>query len=192
MDVAELRSFYVTANGADLPAKIDQENKIVHVDLPFEINQKRTTIIFGGPHKSYSENYMNFEEYDLSDTIDFDIHSADSSKTAIYKVVVAYNPDMYKADTDTEPGKDSSETSLPKILNPTNATVKLVGNSLIYKGDIREVRALSVYDALGNKVYSMKNFESPTMNLEFLDQGVYVVKIQTTSKNSSFKFTKKK
>ncbi|MCQ2091984.1 MAG: T9SS type A sorting domain-containing protein [Fibrobacter sp.] len=190
--IAELRSFYIEAGLAYFEGKIDQENKIVHVDLPFEINLKRATIVFAGPHKSYSENYKIFHEYDLSDTIDFDFHSADSSKTAIYKIVATYNPDMYKEEPTIDPGKDTSEASFAKILDNASATVKFAENNLIYTGDIHEVKSIVIYDALGNKVYSKTGFEYPVMNLEILNQGVYVVKVQTTNGKSSLKFTKKK
>ncbi|MDO4947478.1 MAG: T9SS type A sorting domain-containing protein [Fibrobacter sp.] len=191
-DVAELKSFFIEAGLAYFEGKIDQENKIVHVDLPFEINLKRATIVFAGPHKSYSENYKIFHEYDLSDTIDFDFHSADSSKTTIYKIVATYNPDMYKEEPTIDPGKDTSEASFAKILDNASATVKFAENNLIYTGDIHEVKSIVIYDALGNKVYSKTGFEYPVMNLEILNQGVYVVKVQTTNGMSSLKFTKKK
>lgn len=99
---------------------------------------------------------------------------------------------MYKEEPTIDPGKDTSEASFAKILDNASATVKFAENNLIYTGDIHEVKSIVIYDALGNKVYSKTGFEYPVMNLEILNQGVYVVKVQTTNGMSSLKFTKKK
>ena len=192
-DVAELRHFFVQVGSIRIPGKIDQEKKIVHVDVPFEMNLSRVMISWGGPHKSYSENYVQDGFCDLSDTIEFDIHSADSSKSAVYKVAVAWNPDAFKPAADTTKKdttvkdttvkdttvKDSTKV-IPLVMKNLDASVRLAGNTLLYLGNVADVKRLFVYDALGHMVYARVGLESAAIDVGFMNRGVYVVKVETT------------
>lgn len=194
-NLAELRHFFVQVGSARIPGKIDQEKKLVHVDVPFEMNFERTMISWGGPHRSYSENYVQDHFYDMRDTIEFDIHSADSSTKAIYKVTVAYNPDAFKPAPDTTAKdttvkdttkkdttvKDSTKKeAIPLVMRNLDASVRLAGNTLMYLGDIAEVKRLFIYDALGHMVYARVGLESASMDVGFMNRGVYVVKVETS------------
>ena len=166
-----------------IPGKIDQEKKFVHVDVPFEMNLKRTMISWGGPHGSFSNNYVQNKYYDLSDTIEFDIYSADSSQSALYKVAVAYNPDAFKPEVDTTKKdttvKDSTK-AIPLVMRNLDASVRLAGNTLLYLGNVADVKRLFVYDALGHMVYARVGLESAAIDVGFMNRGVYVVKVETS------------
>lgn len=189
-NLAELRHFFVQVGNVRIPGKIDQEKKFVHVDVPFEMNLKRTMISWGGPHGSFSNNYVQNKYYDLSDTIEFDIYSADSSQSALYKVAVAYNPDAFKPAADTSKKdttvkdttvKDSTKKeAIPLVMRNLDASVRLAGNTLMYLGDIAEVKRLFIYDALGHMVYARVGLESASMDVGAMHRGVYVVKVETS------------
>lgn len=184
-DLAELRHFFVQVGSVRIPGKIDQEKKFVHVDVPFEMNLSRAMISWGGPHKSYSENYAQDSYYDLTDTIEFDIHSADSSKSAVYKVAVVYNPDAFKPEVDTTKKdttvKDSTgkKEAIPLVFKNPDASVRLVGNTLLYEGDIADVRSLSIFDAQGHRVYAQAGLKSASLDVRFMNRGVYIVRAET-------------
>jgi len=187
-NLAELRHFFVQVGNVRIPGKIDQEKKFVHVDVPFEMNLKRTMISWGGPHGSFSNNYVQNKYYDLSDTIEFDIYSADSSQSALYKVAVAYNPDAFKPAADTSKKdttvkdttvKDSTKV-IPLVMKNLDASVRLAGNTLLYLGNVADVKRLFVYDALGHLVYARVALESASMDVGFMNRGVHVVKVETS------------
>lgn len=183
-DVAELRHFFVHVGSVRIPGKIDQEKKFVKVDLPFEMNLKRAMISWGGPHGSFSKKYVQDKYYDISDTIEFDIYSADSSKSALYKVAVAYNPDAFKPEVDTTKKdttvKDSTK-AIPLVFKHHGASVRLAGNTLMYLGNVADVKRLFIYDAQGHMVYARAGLESAAMDVSAMNRGVYVVKIETAN-----------
>jgi hypothetical protein len=186
--VAELRGLFIQFGPVQLPGTIDQEKKFVQVDLPFEMNLKRASFTWAGPHGSYCEEYEQNEFYDLSDTINFVIHSADSTKSATYKVVFVYNPDAFKPAADTSKKdttvkdttvKDSTKV-IPLVMKNLDASVRLAGNTLLYLGNVADVKRLFVYDALGHMVYAREGLESASMDVGAMHRGVYVVKVETS------------
>ncbi len=186
--VAELRGLFIQFGPTKLPGTIDQEKKFVQVDLPFEMNLKRASFTWAGPHGSYCEEYEQNEFYDLSDTINFVIHSADSTKSATYKVVFVYNPDAFKPAQDTTTKdttvkdttvKDSTK-AIPLVMRNLDASVRLAGNTLLYLGNVADVKRLFVYDALGHMVYARVGLESAAIDVGFMNRGVYVVKVETS------------
>lgn len=183
--VAELRGLFIQFGPTKLPGTIDQEKKFVQVDLPFEMNLKRASFTWAGPHGSYCEEYEQNEFYDLSDTINFVIHSADSTKSATYKVVFVYNPDAFKPEVDTTKKdttvKDSTgkKEAIPLVFKKPDASVRLVGNTLLYEGDIADVRSLSIFDAQGHRVYAQAGLKSASLDVRFMNRGVYIVRAET-------------
>ena len=123
----------------------------------------------------------------MTDTIEFDIHSADSSKSAVYKVAVAYNPDAFKPEVDTTKKdttvkdttvKDSTKV-IPLVMRNLDASVRLAGNTLLYQGNVADVKRLFIYDALGHMVYARVGLESAAIDVSAMNRGVYVVKVET-------------
>ena len=45
---------------------------------------------------------------------------------------------------------------------------------------IAEVKRLFIYDALGHMVYARVGLESASMDVGFMNRGVYVVKVETS------------
>ncbi len=179
----ELRGFYVHIGSANFPGTIDQEDKTIHVEVPFEINKKHVAIAFAGPDFSYSEGYKQFGTYDLTDTIEFDFHSADSTNSVIYKVSLSCNPLMYKSSGDEE--------SIPQIAQVDKPKIFVNGGVLIYEGDARQVQNVSIFNVLGKRVFSSVGMEHSTLDIGFLDVGIYMVKIQTRQGVSVLKFSKR-
>ena len=162
---ANLRAFFVQVGSANIPGTIDQENKTIHVEVPFEINKKHVSIAFAGPDFSYSEGYEQYGTYDLSDTIEFDFHSADSSTTNIYKVFLTCNPLMYDA--------------IPQVTGVSKSRISWQGNVLVYEGDLNQVQSVAIFDALGKNVYLRQGLDRATLDMGFLKAGSYFVRIHT-------------
>ena len=166
---ANLRAFYVQVGSANIPGTIDQENKTIHVEVPFEINKKHVSIAFAGPDFSYSEGYEQYGTYDLSDTIEFDFHSADSSTTNIYKVFLTCNPLMY----------ETGDDAIPQVTGVSKSRISWQGNVLVYEGDLNQVQSVAIFDALGKNVYLRQGLDRATLDMGFLKAGSYFVRIQT-------------
>lgn len=166
---ANLRAFFVQVGSANIPGTIDQENKTIHVEVPFEINKKHVSIAFAGPDFSYSEGYEQYGTYDLSDTIEFDFHSADSSTTNIYKVFLTCNPLMY----------ETGDDAIPQVTGVSKSRISWQGNVLVYEGDLNQVQSVAIFDALGKNVYLRQGLDRATLDMGFLKAGSYFVRIQT-------------
>jgi hypothetical protein len=139
------------------------------VEVPFEINKKHVSIAFAGPDFSYSEGYEQYGTYDLSDTIEFDFHSADSSTTNIYKVFLTCNPLMY----------ETGDDAIPQVTGVSKSRISWQGNVLVYEGDLNQVQSVAIFDALGKNVYLRQGLDRATLDMGFLKAGSYFVRIQT-------------
>ena len=74
-----------------------------------------------------------------------------------------------------------SDKVLPWMAVRNHGTsVRLSGNNLLFEGDMANVQSLSIYDALGHEVYAKKSLGSNTLDIGFLNRGVYVVKAETS------------
>jgi hypothetical protein len=195
--LAELRHFFVQVGSARIPGKIDQEKKLVHVDVPFEMNFERTMISWGGPHRSYSENYVQDHFYDMRDTIEFDIHSADSSTKAIYKVTVAYNPDAFKPAPDTTAKdttvkdttkKDTIEAIVPRLALAKSFNLTSNGSLVSVSQVARKPFKVQVFDLTGKLVQELK---SEGLDLQFKIQSKGVFRVRVMSARASEMFTVK-